>query len=457
MNRLEKELTMRILRISGLVLVVLFLAAGTSYALTVKEAKESKKYFDKAQEYHTQERFDKAIAEYKKAIAIIPDYAQAHGNLGTVYYVSKGMTDKAIAEYKKAIAIKPNYTLAHHGLGRIYAHKGMFDEAVVEWKKCISIQKAADLEVTGIIIGREEKRAIVNAKDLKKRDVVEGAEILEIGGDYVKFKYKNEIFIKKVGFKKNDFAFSRKQFIELQQKKDIASLMIATSLVYGKQGKFKEAEKGLKSVLKIVPSFGIAKEVLKLIEDVLGKRVEGKFATQLFKAIIDNTIAEYKKAIAINPNYARAHYHFAVAYASKGMIDKAIAEHKKAIAINPNYAEAHLSLGTAYASKGMIDEAIAEYKKSIAINPNYAEAHLSLGNVYAFSKKPTPETLAKATVAWRRALRANPDYGLAHRNIAMTLYRIGEGGKAVKHCDRAIEAGAKVDPGFLEALKPHRK
>jgi len=124
---------------------------------------------------------------------------------------------------------------------------------------------------------------------------------------------------------------------------------------YGSQGRFEEAEEEFKKAPKIDQFYVPAEAGLKIIEDVLEKRVKNEFAIHLFKG---------------------------AAYDSKGMFDEAIAECKKAIAINPNYAEAHTNLGLAYGDKGMFDEAIAECKKAIAINPNYAKAHNNLAVVY---------------------------------------------------------------------------
>ena len=124
---------------------------------------------------------------------------------------------------------------------------------------------------------------------------------------------------------------------------------------YGSQGRFEEVEEEFKKALKIDQFYVPAEAGLKIIEDVLEKRVKNEFAIHLFKG---------------------------AAYDSKGMFDEAIAECKKAIAINPNYAEAHTNLGLVYYNKGMFDEAIAECKKAIAINPNYAKAHNNLAVVY---------------------------------------------------------------------------
>ena len=57
-------------------------------------------------------RLDEAEASYKQAIALKPDYAEAHSNLGHTLQ-ELGRLDEAQASYKQAIALKPDYAEAH--------------------------------------------------------------------------------------------------------------------------------------------------------------------------------------------------------------------------------------------------------------------------------------------------------------------------------------------------------
>ena len=79
-----------------------------------------------------------AITELKKVIAIDPNDADAHCNLG-VAYLEKGMWDETIIECKKAISIVPNFAEAHYHLGVTYGNKEMLDEEIMQYKKAISI------------------------------------------------------------------------------------------------------------------------------------------------------------------------------------------------------------------------------------------------------------------------------------------------------------------------------
>ncbi|MBJ7296289.1 MAG: tetratricopeptide repeat protein, partial [Dolichospermum sp.] len=54
--------------------------------------------------YYNQKKWELALADYNKAIAINPDFAEAYINRGLVYYNQKKW-ELALADYNKAIAI----------------------------------------------------------------------------------------------------------------------------------------------------------------------------------------------------------------------------------------------------------------------------------------------------------------------------------------------------------------
>ena len=57
--------------------------------------------------FKAQGKLEEAIAAYKKALLIKPDYADAHNNIG-VALKDQGKPDEAIAAYNKALLIKPD-------------------------------------------------------------------------------------------------------------------------------------------------------------------------------------------------------------------------------------------------------------------------------------------------------------------------------------------------------------
>ena len=149
---------------------------------------------------------------------------------------------------------------------------------------------------------------------------------------------------------------------------------------------------------------------------------------------VDEAIAHYRKALEINPDYARAHNNLGVALAGRGQIDEAIAHYRKALEINPDYAEAHNNLGMALAGRGQVDEAIAHYRKALEINPDYADAHNNLGLALA-GRGQVDEAMAH----YRKALEIKPDYVEAHNNLGNALAGRGQVEEAIDHYRKALE------------------
>jgi tetratricopeptide (TPR) repeat protein len=88
-----------------------------------------------------------------------------------------------------------------------------------------------------------------------------------------------------------------------------------------------------------------------------------------YKGDYDKAIADYTKAIEINPQYASAYENRGLAWADKGDYDKAIADYTKAIEIDPKYAKAYYKRGLAWEKKGDLNKAKADYDKAKEINP----------------------------------------------------------------------------------------
>ncbi len=91
----------------------------------------------------------------------------------------------------------------------------------------------------------------------------------------------------------------------------------------------------------------------------------------------DKAIELFTKAIAsgkLSPGYLGIVYNNrGNAWDGKGDYDRAIADYTKAIEIDPKYANAYYSRGIAWGKKGNSDRAIADYTKAIEIDPKYAD------------------------------------------------------------------------------------
>ena len=76
-----------------------------------------------------QGKLDEAIAEYREAIRLKPDYALAHNNLGLILGL-QGKLDESIAEHREAIRLEPDLADAYCNLGLALRQLGRDGEAL---------------------------------------------------------------------------------------------------------------------------------------------------------------------------------------------------------------------------------------------------------------------------------------------------------------------------------------
>ncbi len=81
----------------------------------------------------------------------------------------------------------------------------------------------------------------------------------------------------------------------------------------------------------------------------------------------DEAIAQYRKALEIEPDHVNAHYNLGLALVERGQVEEAIAHYRKALDINPDYALVHVNLGNALAGRGKLDEAREHYQTALAL------------------------------------------------------------------------------------------
>jgi hypothetical protein len=94
---------------------------------------------------------------------------------------------------------------------------------------------------------------------------------------------------------------------------------------------------------------------------------------------MDQALAEYQKALAINPRFAEAACQIGVLLMARDQSQEAIDYLLRAVTERPDYARAHNNLGAAQYNTGRFEESIASFQRAIALRPDYAEAHWNLG------------------------------------------------------------------------------
>ncbi len=158
-------------------------------------------------------------------------------------------------------------------------------------------------------------------------------------------------------------------------------------------------------------------------------------------------IAEFKQALALDPEAFEVHNSLGLAYSAIGKHADAVAHYRKAAQISPEFPDAHVNLGTALVAAGKMREAIAEYHRALELDPSVAEAHASLGGILAEQGR-----MDEAIPHLQRAVESKPDYVPARANLALALSTLGKAAEAIPHEEAAIKLSGGGNPRMLALL-----
>jgi len=157
---------------------------------------------------------------------------------------------------------------------------------------------------------------------------------------------------------------------------------------------------------------------------------------------IERALADYNKAIEIDPGYAKAYNNRGNLYKQTGDLQRAITDYNKVIAIDPMPADAYNNRGNVYMDLGDMQKALADYNKAIELNAsltgvyaNRARVHKMLGNN------------EQALADYNKAIELNPHRASVYNNRGNIYMLQGRFQQALADFDTAI----KIDPHYAYA------
>ncbi len=167
---------------------------------------------------------------------------------------------------------------------------------------------------------------------------------------------------------------------------------------------------------------------------------------------VDEAITHFRRAIAIDPDYAATYDNLATALREERRIDEAIAACEVALTRQPRMVAARYTLANLYLDKGQAALAIDQFRRGITDDPTSADAdvHNNLGIALASMGR-----VDEASNEFQQALKQQTDMSGAHYNLARVLLQQGRAADAVEHFQRALAGGsasADVHDGLALAL-----
>jgi len=189
---------------------------------------------------------------------------------------------------------------------------------------------------------------------------------------------------------------------------------------------------------------------------------------------LENSQAEYEKAITTYSNYLPPYYALAGLYLRQNKEDEAIAQYSAITEKAPQQTRPHMMLGAIYENQQNIDLAEKHYRKVIEINPDFAPAANNLAYILVSQDRDINEALMLAkkakeslpedpsvmdTLGWiyykkglydsaivefSDSLEKLPNNATIHYHLGAAFYKKGELENAKVQLEKAIS----LDPKF---------
>lgn len=139
---------------------------------------------------------------------------------------------------------------------------------------------------------------------------------------------------------------------------------------------------------------------------------------------LGEAIDEFKKAVALDAKFPRAHYYLGLTYLLKdgsSRLPDAEREFKIELASNPDEFFANYYLGIVYLMNRGWDQAISFLRRATQIQPDNSDPYFHLGQAYQAT-----ERYAEAIEVLRKSIALNPSLSHNDYQVATAHYRLGQ-------------------------------
>ncbi len=290
------------------------------------------------------------------------------------YQVQRNRLSEAIETYNSALEKAPGFIPLYCLLGDVYCSLGQFEDAITEYKMAIWLDC---LNITAY-------------KHL--------CQAYEEQGDY---DSAVEIYEKLIKIMPN--------------MPDVHSNL--ANILYVK-GDIDRAISHFQTAVTLNPR----KQWTSIINQTLG------FVYQESKQDLNAAISSYQSAYLLTPKDIDIYVNLGSAFYDKEDIENALQVYRNALELDPENAKIHCNLGFLYWGKGDIEEAIKEYELAIKYDSNYDIAYNNMGVIYLDDLG----RVKQAIDLFKKSVECNPNYALAHFNLARATAITGDKIEAAK-------------------------
>lgn len=359
-----------------------------------------------------------AEAAYRRAIALHPDYAEAHNNLGTLFQEQQRLHE-AEAAYLRAQALAPSDVSVPFNLALLYHAAQRPDAAEAAYRRALAIQPDFVTAAYSLAVLLEQQGRTEEAEAAYRQTLVLAPAHAEAHNNLGNL-LKN----------RGDTAAAENEYRQaIALLPGYASAHYNLGLLLQEMQHLDEAEAAYRQAIAHQPDYA---EALNNLGNLLREKQQEHAAETVLR-----------QALALRPDYADAQYNLGCLLLQHKRFAEAEQALRSSLALQPDRADALNNLGLLLEEQKRLPEAEAAYRQSIAVQPGYAEGYNHLGNVLFEQKR-----YADAEEAYRQAVTIRPDFADAHYNLGYLLAEL----KFLPEAESALERALQLEPRLGKAL-----
>jgi tetratricopeptide (TPR) repeat protein len=358
--------------------------------------------------------FDKAVANFERAMALSPTFEPAYNALASLYE-SKQDRAKAIGVYRKyLLEANPRNKEVRQHLIRLYLGEKAYQEALAELQQALRDDPDdldahlriglvyGELKDHGKAISHLQKILAVRPAELRVRDYL--GLMYEEMKDYDRAvaAYRENLRLQPtyadghlhLGFllyrlkRSSDAVAHLMEVVKLNPKQPDGHLLLG--LTYLQMDRYADALDAFQAGIQQNPGNPDLHFNLGTAYDKLNR--------------FDDVVQAMESTLRLDPKHSDALNYLGYSYADRGIhIEEAVSLIKRAVSIKPNNGYYVDSLGWAFFKMGLLDEALTELKRAAVLVTDDPVIYEHLGEIYLGQNRQQD-----AREAWLRSLELDP-------------------------------------------------
>jgi tetratricopeptide (TPR) repeat protein len=399
-------------------------------------------HFALAEAYSSEGKVDRAIEEFRAALAYDAQSSTLHGKLAAEY-LKKGSMSFAIDECKEALKYDPKSIDVHLMLGGIYSLNNEADSALAEYASVLKLDPKNDEAAvfkTQVLVEQDQVDAalkFIRSFTAKVKDSAAAwyylgkIEQTKAHANEAAAAYRKALAIRP-GFSQASLALGMifeahaqsSQAVEvyeaqLEEKQDV---QISGRLVtlYLKANQMEKALALLQSMEALDP------------EDLNTELRIGLLHMQ--KEDWANARKTFEELLVKVPDSDKVHYYLAAVYEQQGLVNQTIAELLKVTAESKLFEDANLHAVGLYRKLLQKNEAYQTLKSAVAKSPENVGFYLAMASMYEDDKK-----IKDASDSLVSGLKIFPDNEKMRYFYGALLEKLGKSDEAIAEMQKILE------------------